>query len=111
MQAIETKFTRSDYMTKACSHEEYYGQFVTPAIRNAVKARFGDRINKSNDPHFNDIPLAQWDSFHGNPNFASTLNVPSIYRAILPAIKAAGEWLTLVTMTCISKQAARQLKG
>lgn len=40
----------------------YYGQFVTPYVKELVRARIGeDRIRASKDVHFNDIPLKLWD--------------------------------------------------
>lgn len=40
----------------------YYGQFVTPYVKELVRERIGeDRIRASKDVHFNDIPLKLWD--------------------------------------------------
>lgn len=40
----------------------YYSQFVTPYVKELVRARIGeDRIRASKDVHFNDIPLKLWD--------------------------------------------------
>lgn len=40
----------------------YYSQFVTPYVKELVRARIGeDRIRASKDAHFNDIPLKLWD--------------------------------------------------
>lgn len=63
-------FTRSQYL--ACStgdralqaeaHRRYYSQLVTPRIMWIVKEMLGEeRIKASTDPHFNDIPLREWD--------------------------------------------------
>ena len=44
-------------------HEEYYGQFVNAAALSIVARFIGtDRIKNSTDPHFNDIPLKEWDN-------------------------------------------------
>lgn len=54
--------SRSDYKSGKATHNEYYGQFVTKGVLGLVKDRIGeDRIKASEDPHFNDIPLAEWD--------------------------------------------------
>jgi hypothetical protein len=54
--------TRKQYMNNEYSHEEYYGQFLTPGLIEAVGRRIGvERIKKSTDPHFNDITLTAWD--------------------------------------------------
>lgn len=40
----------------------YYSQFVTPYVKELVRARIGeDRIRASKDVHFNDIPIKLWD--------------------------------------------------
>ena len=40
----------------------YYGQFVTPYVKEVVREHIGeDRIRASKDVHFNDIPLKLWD--------------------------------------------------
>lgn len=41
---------------------QYYSQFVTPYMKELVRARIGeDRIRASKDVHFNDIPIKLWD--------------------------------------------------
>lgn len=41
---------------------QYYSQFVTPYVKELVRARIGeDIIRASKDVHFNDIPLKLWD--------------------------------------------------
>lgn len=41
---------------------QYYSQFVTPYVKELVRARIGeDRIRASKDVHFNDIPIKLWD--------------------------------------------------
>lgn len=53
---------RRDYMSGRISHDDYYGQFVTGAVIEAVKCSISEtRIRRSQDPHFNDIPLGEWD--------------------------------------------------
>lgn len=57
--------TRKEYMERGdqdSAHREYYSQFVTEGIRQAVSLKFGDKIHQSECPHFNDIPLVGWDS-------------------------------------------------
>lgn len=56
------KFNRSDYMNEKCTHDEYYSQFVSEGLLNAVVARIGaTRIINSNDKYLNDIELSSWD--------------------------------------------------
>jgi hypothetical protein len=87
------KWTRGQYIGGGCSHDEYYGQFVTPAIVALVERSIGrKRILNSKDPHFNDIELVMWDN----------LEVP--LRAM------ATTRLALSDAVCIAKRAARQIK-
>jgi hypothetical protein len=54
--------TRKEYMkNKDVTHEQYYSQFVDYEVVKTVVNYFGDRILNSVEPHFNDIPLTQWD--------------------------------------------------
>lgn len=81
-------FTHKDYLDGLCTHREYYGQFVTSYIRGVVLSNIGkDKIKKSADEHFNDIPLKLWDR--------------------LPLGRSG----SLSQKVCIAKEAARQIKG
>lgn len=53
---------RRDYMSGRIDHHDYYGQFVTDGLIATVSAALSEqRIRTSDDPHFNDIPLEEWD--------------------------------------------------
>ena len=55
-------YSRDEYMAGECSHEEYYGKFVTGYLLQVVSDSIGiDRLKASTDEHFNDIPLEEWD--------------------------------------------------
>ena len=55
-------YTREDYMGNACTHQQYYSQFVTPGVISLVKHQIGvERLLSSTNPNFNDIPMALWD--------------------------------------------------
>jgi len=104
---MKTINTRDDYMAKKISHEDYYGQFVTPAIIRLVENGIGIKeIKNSSDEHFNDIPLAKWDSLHV-VNYGR-----GMYSRLAcgEKIKSAGESNSVNTGTCILKQAARIIK-
>lgn len=95
------KFTRKQYLNKECSHQDYYGQFVTEEIKEVVKRSIGlDVINRSKDPTFNDIPLSEWDGFFTFVSF------------IWPQSKLTeyGEGLSLSFAVCVTKAAARMMK-
>lgn len=42
-------------------HHQYYKQFVTPSIIQAVVPSLGRALKQSTDPHYNDISLKSWD--------------------------------------------------
>lgn len=97
----EIKFSRKDYMDRKCSHSEYYAQFITPAVRDAVLARIGSAsIKASTDPHFNDIPLPRWDNLHSA--------MQSLAGRLIRQADPCGNSLSV--SVCIAKEAARQIR-
>jgi len=48
-------------MDNEVSHEEYYAQFGIHLIKLVENSIGKQRILESNDPYFNDIPLAEWN--------------------------------------------------
>jgi hypothetical protein len=91
--------TREDYMDHKATHREYYGQFITPTIVAQVARMIGkDRIMASTDPHFNDIPLREWDAFSGSA------------WGLTAKMKEAGDYLTLSAYVCVAKEAACRIK-
>lgn len=87
-------------MMKLINHVDYYTQFVNKRTMNIVAARIGvDKIVNSNDPHFNDIPLADWDSLYSVISSATSVQL----------LKSAGESMSLSTAVCIAKAAANQI--
>ncbi len=100
-------YTRKDYMTKKCTHREYYGQFVNQEVKDYIAWVIGkDRIVSSTDKHFNNIPLARWDLL--------VLIKDIIDRDLL---RKAQDWKdpktypwSLCTQVCVAKEAAQQIK-
>lgn len=94
------KYRREEYMHNKCTHEEYYGQFITEGLKNCVARHIGmDAINKSTDPHFNDIRLESWD----------TCPIPSeVLRTIVKSSELGG--YSLSDRVCVAKECARVLK-
>jgi hypothetical protein len=91
--------SRKDYMSKKVTHQEYYGQFVSDSVKNIVQGSIGvDRITNSKDPHFNDIPLKEWDCL------ASSIR-HSVGRLIADANGTNG--ISLSDCVCTAKAAAR----
>jgi len=92
------RWTRKDYMDRKCTHRQYYGQFVTPALVDAVARMIGvDRINRSTDPHLNDIPLRFWDSL-------PWLGIDHLVG------KAGSGGVSMSDKVCVMKEAAKQFK-
>jgi hypothetical protein len=95
-------YTRTDYLNKKCTHDEYYGQFVTDGFISTVCNIIGKKkILESTDPHLNDIPLTKWDAI--------------VHNRMLPLgtgekMKEAGDYLTPSGGVCIAKCAARRIK-
>lgn len=95
--------TREEYIAAAvdrdagrAAHRRYYGQFVDQrTINYVVRAIGADRILASTDPHFNDIPLPEWDNLVR-------------YLPLAASLRDAGDYLTLGGGVCIAKEAARQ---
>ena len=79
-------------------HNDYYFQFATENTISILKNKIGvSKIKESNDPHFNDIPLRQWDTLPGFVNSAK--------------LKEAGEIFTLSTKVCIYKSIAHKIRN
>ena len=94
--------TRKEYMDGSVTHEEYYSQFVNHNIKDVVIRSIRlNRIKNSTDPHFNDIPLHEWDMLE-----SSTRSICG--KAISEANTGGG--VSLSDCVCIAKQAARMIK-
>lgn len=105
-------FTRYDYISDKCSHEQYYSQFVTPEIKAAVRSYFGtDTLLASTDKYLNDIPLKRWDMFCGYESMSNRLVPNYCFASTIPLLKQANGsgGCSPSDFTCIAKQAAREL--
>ena len=82
-------------------HEQYYAQFVDENIKARVLEVIGlARLDKSNDPLFNDIPLHLWDAV-----------IPSVPSYLGDKMRKAGDFPTPAGLVCVAKEAARQIKS
>lgn len=55
--------TRKQYLNKEFSFKEYYGQFSSPNVVEAIANAIGkEKLLASTDEHLNDIPMRLWDS-------------------------------------------------
>jgi hypothetical protein len=93
--------TRRDYIDGKATFSEYYQQFTTPALIEAVTRKIGiDRVKASKDPHLNDIPLAKWDSIFLDYN---------LKKEIALKMQEAGDFLSMAGAVCTAKECARTL--
>lgn len=96
---MATPFRRSDYMSGACTHREYYSQFVTERLKEKLLARMPEkRLRDSQCEHYNDIPLHLWDRISLIATSADT------------ELRELGDFPTLAGRVCILKEAAKQIK-
>lgn len=94
-------YTRQDYLSRRCTHEQYYAQFVTEQVKDLVAQSIGiDRLKASIAPAFNDIPLLEWDSL---------VPILEVYHDMRAKKKAHGDTWSIAGGVCILKEAARQL--
>ncbi len=100
METRATMMTRHQYLAIGGqeAHRQYYSQFVSTGVKTDVLQRIGlNRLLKSSDPHFNDIPLMEWD------------RISTCTTSIDRALREAGDYPTLGGLVCIYKEAARQI--
>lgn len=103
--------TRKQYMAGEVDHNEYYGQFVTEATIDLVKSRIGlDRLLKSTDRHFNDIPLNEWDSA-AKSLLASHPTWGPVKESNASTTRGGVGTVSLADKICVLKATARHLVG
>ena len=93
--------TRNDYIQTGGrdAHRAYYAQFITPAHKSRILNNIGiERLQRSDDHYFNDIPLELWDKI--------SVPVPAQSAKLL---RECGDYPTLAGAVCIMKEAARQM--
>ena len=90
-------YTRKDYMTNKCTHEEYYGQLVTQVMKDHIARAIPQSLARSTDPHFNDIPLSTWDRL-------------GMMYGLRSEFKELGDFRSKAGIVCVLKEAARQVK-
>lgn len=100
---------RADYMAGKVTHRQYYAQFVTPYVTQAVLRAIGrDTIIKSTNEHFNDIQLYRWDAIIGWSDFG---RVPvALNLGCGKMLRECGDSVSASTLICIMKEAAQQIK-
>ena len=110
--ARKFKMTRDEYLARskgpradvAAAHREYYAQYVNAWVIRCVQTWIGTkRIIESTDPHFNDIPQADWDSLDSRIRPYGTRVSKRLHNADL------GGW-SLADTVCVAKEAAQQVR-
>ena len=96
-------YTRKQYMDNEVSHAEYYAQFGICLIK-LVENRIGkQRILESNDPYFNDIPMAEWDRLEPS--------VRQFVGCMIREYNGPKAGVSLSDCVCAAKSAARIIKA
>ena len=100
-------YTREDYMGNACTHQQYYSQFVTAGLMGLVRRSIGEeRLLASTNPHFNDIPLAEWDRL--SEITKQYINTKEWTACENPSMIGTGKYpWSLASNICILKAAAK----
>jgi len=105
---VSKPFTRKEYVASVggdyhqslLAHRRYYSQFVNDAVTGWVVTAIGeDRILKSTNPHFTDIPSHEWGALE------PILRVLCKQRLI----NLGDEWFVEKAI-CVAKEAARQMR-
>lgn len=86
---------RNEYMQGTASFDQYYGQFITPSIRDLLSRHLGKRLREI--LYLNEIELDVWDSI---------AHIMPVNRDVF---KEVAETDSLATRVCILKTAAKQL--
>ena len=93
--------TRRDYIDGKATFSEYYRQFITPELVEAVKSKIGiDKVKTSKDPHLNDIPLNSWDNLFQDC---------ALKKGIEKKMHEANDYLSIAGAVCTAKECARML--
>lgn len=96
----QTMKTHVQYLAGEISHHAYYSQFVTDSVKSVLLNRIPlEKLNASRDPHFNDIPLKEWD----------TIKLPHSAEKLL--LQAGHAGISLSDSVCVFKAAAKILIG
>lgn len=104
-----TGFTREQYMRQECTHDEFYAQFVTDSVVYLVVSAIGkESIIASTDPHFNDIPLAEWDRL--KDSVRQSMNGKMFKAMVCPNYPKGSILFSLSDAVCIAKRAAKRVR-
>lgn len=95
-------YTRNQYLINQCTYNQYYDQFVTERLKNAVSRNFtAAKLVKAydRDEYFNNIPLDEWDKL---AYYCESSDMRKMYAS-------CGEYVTKAVAVCTLKQAAKHV--
>ena len=106
-------FNALDYHDGKCTHHEYYSQFVTDDIKQLVINSIGkEAIQRSTDPHLNDIPLVKWDRLNTTVRALVDRNLHKELHNATYGERDKDKFIwSLSEGVCIAKAAARIVKS
>lgn len=95
----------------AAKHHAYFIQFATDATRALVKRAIGEqRIKDSRDPHFNDIPLREWDMINDSVRESCNRRAKIAANEFPNSDNTKFYW-SVSDGTGIAKAVAREIRG
>lgn len=97
---IPTAVTRSDYLYGNVTFAEYYGGIAEASDAKLFCRELEKRCRRSEDSHFNDVPLTAWDAI------GRALGRNGRYQM---ALRVRRDTDTLATRVCVLKEAMRRL--
>ena len=99
------RFTRYDYLSKQCTHAEYFGQFGSPAVRRAILRVIPmSDLMASRDPHMNDIKLSRWDNIRLDGEALRKLTIANGHA------DASGHYVYAQSdIVCLAKEVAKRM--
>lgn len=105
---MEIKFNRAAYLNKKCTHDQYWAQFGKHVVSIVKHAIGEDRIKKSKDKYFNDIPLREWDRLE---RMVRTIIGREIARSNSSTYANGALCISLSDCVCTAKAAAAIIAG
>lgn len=100
--------SRKQRLSNACTHRQYWGQYVTNDIKRDLFVLVGDNINNNDEGHTSSfgMDLNQWDSLASVIIMRNAKN----HNALKVSMKKAGDFISLAGLVSLLKEAARQIK-
>ena len=104
INSVSVRFTRYDYLSKQCTHAEYFGQFDSPAVRRAILRVIPmSDLMASRDPHMNDIKLSRWDNIRLDGEALRKLTIANGHAGVSHYVYAQSD------IVCLAKEVAKRM--